>query len=103
MPEFRHDPVSGRWVIIAGNRAGRPEEFRRAPAARVEVDCPFCRGQEHRTTPAVAVYGPDGAAPGEWEVRVIANKYPALAAEDTLAWKDDWRSDNFHGLYFWHL
>ncbi|MBW3599529.1 MAG: HIT domain-containing protein [Planctomycetes bacterium] len=81
MPEFRHDPVSGRWVIIAGERAGRPEEYRRAAVTRLEIECPFCRGREHQTTPTVAWYGPPGASSEQWEVRVIPNKYPALAIE----------------------
>ena len=27
MSEFRHGSLSGRWVIIGGERAGRPNEF----------------------------------------------------------------------------
>jgi UDPglucose--hexose-1-phosphate uridylyltransferase len=75
--EIRQDPISGRWVIIAGNRAGRPEEFCRAPVTRVELSCPFCRGHEDQAPPSLAWYGPDGS-PGRWEVRVVPNKYPAL-------------------------
>ena len=28
MPEFRQDPITGRWVIIAADRAARPNSFR---------------------------------------------------------------------------
>ena len=27
MPELRKDPVTGRWVIIATERAKRPQDF----------------------------------------------------------------------------
>ncbi len=81
MPELRQDPVTGRWVIIAGNRAERPEEYRRAPVVRVELDCPFCRGHESSTPREVAWYGPDPNASHRWEVRVVRNKYPALDLE----------------------
>lgn len=81
MPELRQDPVSGRWVIIAGNRAGRPEEFHRTPMKRIDVECPFCRGHEHLTAPPLAWYGPDHTAPERWEVRVVPNKYPALTTD----------------------
>jgi UDPglucose--hexose-1-phosphate uridylyltransferase len=30
MPELRRDPIVGRWVIIATERARRPNQFRRA-------------------------------------------------------------------------
>jgi UDPglucose--hexose-1-phosphate uridylyltransferase len=90
--EIRQDPISGRWVIIAGNRAGRPEEFRRAPVTRVELSCPFCRGHEDQSPPSLAWYGPDGS-PSRWEVRVVPNKYPALIGpqkeevEDPVTWR----------------
>src|SRR5687767_5412394 len=82
MPELRQDPISGRWVIIAGNRAGRPEEYRPAPVARVDIECPFCRGHEHLTALPVVAYGPTDALPHDWEVRVVPNKYPALSSSD---------------------
>ncbi len=81
MSELRQDPITGRWVIVAGNRADRPEEYRRAPVIRVELDCPFCRGHEHATAREVAWYGSEPTAPDQWEVRVVRNKYPALAVQ----------------------
>ena len=76
MPELRHDPLSGRWVIIAENRAARPDQFTATGASRVEV-CPFCPGHEDLTPGAVAVY-PGGSAGAPWKVRVVPNKYPAV-------------------------
>ncbi len=80
MPEFRKDPVSDHWVIIAPNRAARPEQFAAHRSNRVPERCPFCRGHEADTPEAVATYGRHGlvSAGSEWQVRVVQNKYPAL-------------------------
>ena len=79
MPEIRKDPVTGRAVIIAAERAKRP----RHDNASHESPCPFCAGNEEMTPPEVFAYrdaesSPD--APG-WSVRVVPNKYPALVTE----------------------
>ena len=79
MPEIRKDPVTGRAIIIAAERAKRP----RHDGAKQESPCPFCAGNEAMTPPEVFAYRdakslPD--APG-WTVRVVPNKYPALANE----------------------
>ena len=80
MAEFRRDPVSDRWVIIAENRSQRPDEFRARGARRVEVACPFCAGHERETPDPTAVYPPPGAgrAVADWQVRVVPNKFPAV-------------------------
>lgn len=86
MHELRKDPVIGRWVIIASDRASRPNEFtidRQMPSGGT---CPFCYGNEDKTPPEVLAYGrqDDGVdAPG-WSVRVVPNKYPALRIEGSL-------------------
>ena len=76
MPELRQDPLSGRWVIIAENRAARPDQFVAASDSRVDV-CPFCPGHEDLTPEATTIY-PSGSADKQWHVRVIPNKYPAV-------------------------
>ena len=84
MSEFRKDPISDHWVIIAPNRAGRPEQFAPASDGRIPRRCPFCRGHEEDTPPAVAVYAPDDSSADSqaWQVRVVPNKYPAVAQVD---------------------
>jgi len=79
---LRQDTLTGRWVIIATGRQGRPNEFpllQRREAA--EGRCPFCPGHEADTTPEVLALGrPAGAAangPG-WRLRAFANLYPAV-------------------------
>ena len=86
MHELRKDPITGRWVIIASERASRPTDFvidRQMPSGGT---CPFCYGSEDRTPPEVLAYRP-GTTPADtpgWRVRVVPNKYPALRIEGLL-------------------
>jgi UDPglucose--hexose-1-phosphate uridylyltransferase len=84
MSQLRLDPLTGRWVVIAGERSARPSAFltRRLP---VEDDpgrpCPFCVGGEDETTPpALESYGPNG----QWQVRIVANRYPAFGGTEPM-------------------
>lgn len=93
---LRQDPLTGEWVIIATERAKRPETFaqkkeegRDPLPSRVE-DCPFCPGNEHMTPPQVLAYHQEVGSPSlgrdriystatlTWALRVIPNKFPAL-------------------------
>jgi UDPglucose--hexose-1-phosphate uridylyltransferase len=88
VPELRTDPISGRWVIIATERAARPTDFKTAPVEINDVErCPFCVGRESMTPPEIyAIRDPGTAAnaPG-WHVRVVSNKFPALRIEGDTA------------------
>ena len=53
MPELRKDPVIGRWVIIATERAKRPDQFGVQPQESEEKVCPFCEGNESQTPPEI--------------------------------------------------
>lgn len=101
MPELRKDPVTGRWVIIATDRAKRPSDFVRE---RVQIRgggfCPFCYGNESKTPPELLAYRPDGAArnaPG-WTLRVVPNKFPALGIEGTLDRQGEGLYDKMNGI-----
>lgn len=100
MPELRKDPVTGRWVIIATDRARRPSDFVRE---KVEVKpvriCPFCPGNESRTPPEVLAYRNGGApnSPG-WTLRVIPNKFPALRVEGSLDRQGEGLYDKMTGV-----
>ena len=76
MSEYRHDPVTGQWVIIARNRGERPDEFAETIWERVSGDCPFCAGREAETPPEVARYQLRRGQ--RWQVRIVPNKYPAV-------------------------
>jgi UDPglucose--hexose-1-phosphate uridylyltransferase len=82
MSEIRQDPHSGRWVIIGGERAGRPNEFLEAATRRRDLPCPFCAGHEEDTPPTIATFGASKKRP--WLVRVVSNKYPAVSVGGTL-------------------
>jgi UDPglucose--hexose-1-phosphate uridylyltransferase len=101
MPELRRDPIVGRWVIIATERARRPTDF---PARRDEPErglCPFCPGHEDKTPREVYVAGrsPDALpnSPG-WMVRVIPNRYPALMIEGDLERAAEGIYDRMNGV-----
>jgi len=83
MPELRQNFFSKEWVIIATERAKRPEELAtHRPAQAIPAfleTCVFCPGNESKTPPEV-LRVPGG--PGEsWGVRVIPNKFAALSSE----------------------
>jgi UDPglucose--hexose-1-phosphate uridylyltransferase len=89
MPELRKDPVTREWVIMATERGRRPCDFLHQVATTRrggKEGCPFCPGNEHMTPPEVLAFrGPDSPPNGQgWWVRVVPNKYPALAVEGNL-------------------
>ncbi|HEX2949815.1 MAG TPA: galactose-1-phosphate uridylyltransferase [Armatimonadota bacterium] len=84
MPEFRQNLATKEWIIIAAERAKRPEDFARSrpPAKELPAqspDCPFCPGQE-RMTPDAILTLPHTQKPEQWDVRVVPNKFPALVS-----------------------
>ena len=76
MSEYRYDLLHNRWVIVGGQRAGRPHEFEEQVVRRIVDPCPFCAGNEHQTPEALAVYR--RPKDNGWSVRVVPNKYPAV-------------------------
>jgi UDPglucose--hexose-1-phosphate uridylyltransferase len=77
---MRHDALTDRLVIVAGERAARPETFRRPvePTAALPSDCPFCPGHEHETPPEVARRGGGDADGPGWSLRIVPNLYPIV-------------------------
>lgn len=85
MPELRKDPVLGRWVIIATERAKRPMDYKNIIVEKKsEASCPFCSGNESSTPAEVLSYRKVGTYPNSpgWWIRVVPNKYPALRIEE---------------------
>ena len=80
MSEFRQDPVTGRWVIIAPARDARPRYIEIPSDQKRSEPCPFCAGNESMTPPEVwaARYANTKPNSPGWRVRVVPNKYPAL-------------------------
>lgn len=83
MSEFRLDPTTREWVIIASERAKRPRDLvSRAPHPQPEAhlaECPFCPGNEEQTTNESASYL--DPVTGLWRVRVFENKFPAVSPD----------------------
>ena len=120
MPQLRQNIATKEWVIIATERAKRPEDFLKKDKSKFTLpeysnDCPFCPGNEHMSpvehyairdnipgpnvaAGADATRGKSKTAPeesnttpkdtsahhqqdkhsGNWRIRVIPNKFPAL-------------------------
>jgi UDPglucose--hexose-1-phosphate uridylyltransferase len=101
MPELRRDPIVGRWVIIATERASRPSQFQRKVDDPEVGFCPFCPGHEDKTPREVYYSGRSPAAPANtpgWKVRVIPNRYPALMIEGDLDRQAEGIYDRMNGV-----
>ena len=100
MPDLRKDPILGRWVIIAKNRAKRPIEFPPPPALHTGRFCPFCEGNEHATPGEVLAYRNAGAHANRegWRVRVVPNRFPALEIEGDLQSRGEGMYDMMRGV-----
>lgn len=101
MPELRKDPVTGRWVIVATDRAMRPTDFIREQVfPKGGRFCPFCPGNELKTPPEILAYRPDGSGPNTpgWTLRVVPNKFPALRVEGDLNRQGEGLYDKMNGI-----
>ena len=87
MPELRKDPIIGRWVIIATERARRPDQFNgRDHSAVTEQPCPFCEGAEAKTPKEIYALRPSNSKPNGpgWDLRVVPSIAPFLRVEGDL-------------------
>lgn len=87
MPELRKDPIVDRWIIVAPERADRPNAVVRAlPDVDDSVACPFCPGREAMTPPELLAHrdAPGGRNGPGWTLRVVPNKFPALRTEQQM-------------------
>jgi len=84
MSELRQDPTTREWVIIAPERAKRPQHMSKKGRAEELPDwdesCPFCPGNE-RQTPNEVFRLPLSSEASAWEVRVVPNRFAALSME----------------------
>lgn len=72
-------------MIIAEDRAGRPNDYTNllkvhepSITKRSESSCPFCPGHEQQTPEPLFVAHD---SQGDWQVRVVPNKYPAVSTD----------------------
>ncbi|MCA9229212.1 MAG: galactose-1-phosphate uridylyltransferase [Planctomycetales bacterium] len=76
---MRLDPITGRKVLIAEDRAGRPNDFVSAEVVQPTgaASCPFCVGHERETPrPLLEILDEQG----DWQLRVIPNKFPVVSS-----------------------
>ncbi|MFA6583557.1 MAG: DUF4931 domain-containing protein, partial [Elusimicrobiaceae bacterium] len=101
MPEFRKDPIIGRWVIIATERASRPSDFPHDPQFSDDASkCPFCYGHEGVTPSEIIAYHAPGREKNTqgWWVRVVPNKYPALIIGGGMEREGEGMYDKMNGV-----
>lgn len=88
--ELRQDPITEKWVVIATNRAKRPDSFKREKKKEVitkfKENCPFCNLAKFPQEPDILRL-PDDAH--TWQVHIFGNKYPAFVPkEEFRAWNE---------------
>jgi len=104
MPELRKDLVRNEWVVIATDRALRPNDFpiNKQGVHNLAINgfCPFCEGNEANTPPEIAVVRkPDTAPNGPgWMVRTIPNKFSAFELEGELQQNRTGINESCNGL-----
>ncbi|MFL5331230.1 MAG: DUF4931 domain-containing protein [Gemmataceae bacterium] len=82
-PHLCRDPITGRPVLIAPERAARPHADVATQLADDSGDCPLCESREAQTPPEIMALRDTGLAadgPG-WRVRVVPNRFPAVRLE----------------------
>jgi UDPglucose--hexose-1-phosphate uridylyltransferase len=96
MSEFRQNPITKNWVLIAPTRGKRPDQYKTYSVMQgipeVDKKCVFCVGNE-KLNPEILRVGADGnvipsprpspggrggGVAGDWEIRIIPNKFSAL-------------------------
>jgi UDPglucose--hexose-1-phosphate uridylyltransferase len=100
MPELRKDPIVGRWVIIATDRAKRPVAPKHEPQLPSGAYCPFCAGSEQTTPHEILAYRDRNSRANDpgWRVRVVPNKFPALQVEGELNKRGEGIYDKMFGI-----
>jgi UDPglucose--hexose-1-phosphate uridylyltransferase len=98
MSEFRQNPITKQWVLIAPNRAKRPEDFRTYSVMHglPEHDdkCVFCTGKESSNKELSRT--PEGK---DWQIRVIENKFHSLEKTKIYQHKDFYVSRAGYGKH----
>jgi UDPglucose--hexose-1-phosphate uridylyltransferase len=100
MPQLRRDPITGRWVIIAAERAKRPEDFLGKQEQMLDEGCPFCQGVENKTPPEIFAIRDAGTKPNQpgWSVRVVPSIAPILRIEGPLNRRGKGMYDLINGI-----
>jgi len=81
MSELRQNLITHDWVIMAIERAARPDQFvsakeQSALLPAYDPKCPFCPGNEHLSHLDTERIREEST----WKIRAVPNKYPALSS-----------------------
>lgn len=101
MPELRRDPIVGRWVIIATERARRPDQYTVQSQDIVnDKACPFCEGKEAQTPAEIYAVRAKNTTPNSpgWELRVVPSLTPFLRIEGELERRGKGLYDIMNGI-----
>jgi len=83
--EFRQDPVSGDWILLAPLRGERRKFKGRVKTELSKSKCPFENPSEFGNAPPVLVYQNENK--NDWFLQIIPNKYPAVGPGDLIQQK----------------
>ncbi len=78
--EFRQDPVSGDWILLAPLRSSGHRFEGRAKTEFSKDKCPFENPSKFGNAPPVLVYQKEDK--NDWFLQIIPNKYPAVGQGD---------------------
>ena len=97
MDDFRflQNPQTKKWVILDPRRASRPNVEN-----KTEKICPFCPGIEKKADIAYRIGGVNDNP--NWQVLVIANKYPLTPVHEIIIHSPD-HHKNFDELPLGHI
>lgn len=80
MSDWRADPITGDWTVVADELPlARRDYVIEGAVAPLDQPCPLCPGHEGATGPEIAAVRAD--VDGPWRVRVVPNRVPALRVE----------------------
>src|SRR6185436_466737 len=96
MSEFRQNPITKNWVLIAPTRSKRPDQYKTYSVMHgvPEKDdkCVFCPGNESLNPEIYSL--PEGK---NWQIRIIPNKFSALEHTATYSHKEFYVSHSGNG------
>lgn len=90
MAKYVPDVTTNRWIIIAEGRTKRPQQ---PEGVNVNKICVFCPGFEKMSGTEVYRVGPGEPNGPNWQVRVIANKYPITDFHEVIVHSPDDQKD----------
>lgn len=90
MPQLRQNIITGDWVVIAPERAKRPNDFVIPKSVKIsdKSKCPFCIGsEEHKKNKKVARSSTEN-------IYVLENRYPAFVESEDKAQVRSYYTEN---------